>query len=217
MRRTFFLILAFLVSTNCLRASADSTRQRRFQKLADEMRLKKPKLKEGDYEVRIWNRQSLQYGDAQMLYRLIKRKETFTVTKSIILWNKHEFKHATEFNSNRPVTVELWQKLLQHNILTLPDMTALRDQLFPKPEKDSTWNVIEPDGTVSVKAKRKRNKWIIIGDGEGYYFQVFGKDSYHDYEYSNPLGYVKEKTEIIELCNVVAILHDLAPAFQSTQ
>src|SRR5919202_1683245 len=208
MSRTFFLLLALLVSTCCLGASADSTQQRRLQKLSDEMRLKKPKLKEDEYEVRIWNRQSLAYGDAQTLYRLIKRRKTFTVSKYIILWNTYEFKHATEFKSTRPVPSELWQKLVELNMLTLPDMSALHDQLFPKPQNDSTWNVIEADGTVSVKAKIQKSR-VIIADGEGYYLQVFGKDSYPDYAYSNPFSYIKHRPDIVELGKVVAILNEV--------
>ncbi|GAB3540230.1 hypothetical protein [Spirosoma fluminis] len=213
MSRLFVLFLALLVSTCCLGASADSTQQRRFQKLSDEMRIKKLRLKENDYEVRIWNKQSLAYGDAQTLYRLVKRREKLTVSKYSIWWNKYEFKQATERKSVRPATMELWQKLVEHDMLTLPDMAALHDQLFPSPQPDSAWNVIEADGTVSVKAKIRRSKQVIIGDGEGYYFQVFGQNRYHDYEYGNPYIYIKYRPEIVELSKVVAILNDIAQLF----
>lgn len=192
----------------------DSTRKERRQALAGKMRIREPILREGEYEVRIWNRCELCYGEAHVLYRLIKRKETFTVSKYTIRWNKYEFEQAKKFKPPRPATIALWNKLTEQNILILPDEFVIHDQLFPKPGKDSTWNVIEADGTVSVKAKIRRESWMLIGDGESYYFQVFSKDNYHDYGYSNPLGYMKGKPEIAELKNVVSILNELSDVFQ---
>jgi hypothetical protein len=151
-----------------------------------------------------------------MLYRLIKKQKSLTVSKYIILSDQRGFRHATSFKSTVPVTDYLWNRLVEQGILTLPDQAAIHDQLFPKPQKDSTWNVIEPDGSVSVKAKIRRNRSVLIGDGESYYFYVFSATGYHKYGYSNPRGYLKSMPAIAELQKVVGILDELAPVFNST-
>ncbi|QHV98986.1 hypothetical protein [Spirosoma endbachense] len=217
MRLVIRLLLFFCLSGKVLAAGqVDSTRNSKLAILAKKMHLKETELEEGDYEVRIWNKCGLCFGDAQMLYRLIKKQKSFTVFKYIILSDQRGFRHATSFKPTVPVTDNLWSRLVEQGILTLPDQAAIHDQLFPKPQKDSTWTVIEADGSVSVKAKIRQNRSVLISDGESYYFDVFSATGYHNYGYSNPREYLKAMPTIAELQKVVGILDELAPAFNST-
>ncbi|QIP11475.1 hypothetical protein G8759_01905 [Spirosoma aureum] len=217
MRLVIHLLFIFCLSGEVLAAGqADSTRNSKLAILAKKMHLKEPKLKEAEYEVRIWNKCGLCFGDAQMLYRLIKKQKSFTVSKYIILSDQRGFLHATSFKPTVPVTAYLWNRLVELGILTLPDQTAIQAQLYPKPQRDSTWNVIESDGSVSVKAKIRQNRSVLISDGESYYFDVFSATGYHNYGYSNPHGYLKAMPTIAELQKVVGILDELVPAFKST-
>lgn len=196
----------------------DSTTKQQFQNLADKMGLKTPNLKDGEYEVRIWNEQALRYGDAQMLYVLTKTKRKFIISKYLIDSDRRGFRHAIRLNPNPkiPIGDTLWTQFVQQGIIDLPDMSLLHDKLYPKPPKDSTWTAVEADGSVSIKAKRRNTNWVITGDGEGYYFEVCSAGTYRSYSYRNPRSYLKSKPNISELQKVVAILDNLAVLFHSS-
>lgn len=78
--------------------------------------------------------------------------------------------------------------------------------------KDSTWTVIDSDGMVNVKAKKRESR-MITTDGESFYFEVFSADGYHRYSYGSPHEYSKYKPNIAELRKVIAILHELDAVF----
>lgn len=218
-RLAIFLMFAYVLSMNALAGvSTDSTTKLGFQTLAKKMHLKTPKLDEGEYEVRIWNNQALRYGEAQMLYVLTKKEKQFSVSKCIIESDGQGFRHAVHLNPNPTIPIDntLWEQFVQQGILGPPDEVVIHDQLFAKPPKDSTWNVVEADGSVSVKAKRRDNPMLIIADGEGYYFEVFSADSYRSAGYGNPREYLKFKPNIAELRKVVTILNKLAVLFRSS-
>jgi len=215
--RLFLLVGFFLSSHVSAGIAIDSTIKVRLQNLAKKMHLKTPKLAEGDYEVRIWNECGLCFGDAHELYRLIKNRKTIRLSKYNLRFNKNEFIQAKRTNPAVLSLQELWNRLMQQSILTLPDQSAIYDELHPKPQKDSTWNIIETDGSISVKAKRKAGGNVIISDGESYYFEVFGTDTYRIYEYGNPREYVKYKPNIVELRHVNTILDEIASVFYSSK
>lgn len=176
------------------------------------MGLKIPKLKEGEYEIRAWKKCQLCFGEAHVLYRLIKKGEKFRALRYGIDFNKNDFIRAKRTNPTTLSSRELWNRLLKKGILTLPDQSAIDEELHPKPQKDSTWNVIETDGSISVHAKKKKPSFL-IGDGESYHFEVFSTDNYRMYEYDNPKGYLNHRPDIVELQRVISILDELSSAF----
>lgn len=202
----------FQIQASTLR---DSMETQRFKKLATQMRLKSPELKEGEYEVRIWNNWALHYGEAHMLYVLNKFPKTLVVSKYVIESNKKGFRYAIQLKPTVPVTMDLWEKLLQQDLLTLPDQVAIEHQLHPPQSKDSTWTAVESDGSISVHAKKPGEGSVWISDGEGYYFELFTLDGYRCYSYGNPRSYLVSKPKISELQKVVAILDNLTVLFRS--
>lgn len=211
-----FLSLIGLPATFAI-ASSDSTQQRRFQKLATQMGLKEPKLKPEEYEVRIWQRVALKYGDAHLAYILRKTKKRFTVVKYLIESTKDGFRYATRVKPTVEITPALWDQLLDYHLLTLPDLSTVLQKIYVKQPKDSTWNELDKDGVVTVKARRSRNKRILVYDGEGYSFEVFGSNVYRSYGYSNPFSYIEAHPESEELHQVTGILNDLSIIFRSDQ
>lgn len=212
-RLTIFLMLTIGLPVKVLaEVPMDSTAKLRFQELADKLRLKRPK--EDEYEIRIWNKQGLIFGTAQMLYVLNKRAKSLTATKYIINSDKIGFRSSIELKPQTPATLDLWERLVQHSILALPSEDAIYNKLHPPPQKDSTWTVVETDGSVSVKAKKiESSVWIL--DGESYYFEIFSSTGYQGYWYSNPREYIRYKPNIAELQNVVSILNEVVMLFRS--
>ncbi len=178
------------------------------------MKLRTPELSESEYEVRIWNKQGLMYGDAQMLYILSKTKQEFEASKYIIYWDGPVLSRITKHKPVVPTTDSLWNQLLKENILTLPNEVAIYNQLRPPQPKNSSWITTEKDGSVNVHAKKRENG-VYITDGEDYYVEVFGHNSYRQYAYSNPKGYIRYKPKILELRQFVTILEKIDAIFQS--
>ena len=216
-RFAIVFLLTFNLSINIFaRGLSDSTMKVRLKNLAEKMQLKAPDLARDEYEVRIWKKVQLLYGDAHEVYILSKREKILTINKYIINSDKAGFKHAVELNSTTPTSLDLWKQLMEQDILVLPNELAIVNQLHPQQKKDSTYITTEQDGSVSVHAKKiERSVWVL--DGESYYFEVFGMGSYRSYGYSNPREYLKYKPEISELQKVVAILDKLALAFRSSK
>lgn len=181
------------------------------------MGLKEPKLKPEEYEVRIWQRVALKYGDAHLAYILRKTKKRFTVVKYLIESNKDGFQYATRVKPTVKITPALWDQLQQYHILTLPNLSTVLEEVHAKQPKDSTWNEINNNGEITVKARRSRNKRMIVSDGEGYSFEVFGNNIYRSYGYSNPFSYIVAHPESEELHQVTGILNDLSIIFRSDQ
>lgn len=187
--------------------------QPKLDSLAKNLRLKEPDLQGGEYEVRIWNRQQLMYGDAQSLYLLRRTRQAITISKYVITWQGPKFKGARKIKPFRPATDSLWMKLVKQNILTLPDQIAIYDRLHPRPKKDSTWSVVEADGSINVKANRTAVGNVLIGDGEAYYVEILGYGEYRLYAYSNPKGYYKAEPTIPELQKLTTILTTIESFF----
>lgn len=185
-------------------ANGDSTRNAAFEKLANKMRLGTPRRQDLAYEVRIWHGQSFQYGDAQQLYRLIKTKDIFSLTKYVIKSGKNGFKSAKKIESTVPITDSLWKQVVQLGVLNMPDEKAIESKLRPIQQNNPGWR-FGPDGTVTIyNSKIERSVYIL--DGEGYHFEIFNADNYRNYTYNNPYGYNRAKPGIAELQNVVGIL-----------
>ncbi len=209
---SMFLFISLLAISTWSIGSTKPDPRVYFPSLTDKMGLKIPKLKEGEYEIRIWQKCQLCFGEAHMLYRLIKKKEKVRLSRYNIYFNKNEFIRAKRTNPTTRSLSEFWNHLIQNDILTLPDQLAIDEELHPKPQKDSTWNVIEADGSISVHAKkRKPSFWI--GDGESYHFEVFSTDNYRMCEYHNPKEYLRYRPDIVELQKVISILNELSSAF----
>ncbi|ADB41501.1 hypothetical protein [Spirosoma linguale] len=192
------------------------TEKQPFEELAQKLKLKAPKLTEGEYEIRVWNRQALMYGDAQSLYVLSKRKKAFKVERYIIAWDGPKFSYATKFNPTVSITDSLWKKLVEEGLLSWPDETIIEQQLHPKQPPDSTRTSVEPDGSVSVIA-RKRKPSVWISDGEGYYIDVISHDLHQRYRYGNPRAYYQARPDIHELRKVVTILNSISGLFRTVR
>lgn len=189
----------------------DSAAYQAFRVIAGKLKLTPPQLKKGEYEIRVWQHQGLRYGAAQLMYRVRKTDSKVKLVKYLIEFNKHQFRTFTVIKPVAPMDSMLWNRLIRHDMLTLPSESAIYSQLHPV-HKDSAWTVIEPDGTINVKAKKMEpSMWV--SDGEAYYFEVYGANSYHTYKYSNPHPYAAFKPKITELQKVVAILNELYNAF----
>lgn len=218
MKRASFLLCSLMLTTGAqARVPSDSTAKKRFEKLAEQIGLKEPNQKADGYEVRIWNRQALRYGDAQMAYVLRKTKKRFTIEKYVINSNQQGFQFATRFKPTVTIRPTLWERLLKRNILTLPDQAFVFERLYPKPEphKDTTRTRMEADGSFTIIGYKKPKRQPMIGDGEGYSFELFSANGYRVYHYGNPRSYFMDEPQSEELRNVVGILDDLSLVFRS--
>ncbi|MBN8825074.1 MULTISPECIES: hypothetical protein [unclassified Spirosoma] len=187
--------------------------KQRFQKLAEKIRLQPPAPKEGDYEVRIWNNQSFQYGDAQTLYVLIKQGNHCDLVKYSLKSGKKRFKSARKIVPHKPLADSLWLQLTQKGILSLPNESDIDRQLHPAqgPAIERSGKM-EPDGSFTVYGySTKRSVWIL--DGEDYFFEVFYFNGYQIHEYDNPQSYLRAMPEVVELRKVVGILDFVASFF----
>jgi|GEM_PF-2722593 len=210
----FLLVSLALGPATFAETTSDSIQQRRFQKLAMQMGLKEPDLKSEEYEVRIWYNMSFQYGEAQMAYVLRKTQQEFTVAKYLINSNKRGFRRAILLQPTLPVSLDLWSRLLDKNILTLPDQSVVFERLRrqPAPISDTDRIQLETDGSFTIRENKTKNQRYIL-DGETFYFEVFSTNNYHSFIYDNPRGYSRFYSDSEELRNVVGILDKLAPLF----
>jgi hypothetical protein len=212
-----WLWLVLVLTTDAFaRTTADSTAGL-FQKLSGQLGLKEPRLNANEYEVRIWNRVALRYGDAQMVYVLRKTSKQLSIVKYIIESNRQGFQRATKLKPTVSVTRALWKRLLAKNLLTMPDQSAVLEQLYkqPEPPKDTIQGGLQADGSFTVKGRKSRLRRVIVGDGEGYEFEVFTANGYRQYTYGNPDIYARAYPENEDLRNVLSILNDISLVFRS--
>ncbi|WP_420148497.1 hypothetical protein [Spirosoma sp.] len=208
--RSVFLFIFLVLSGKTV---AQTQSKLYFPALSEKMGLKMPRLKDGDYEIRVWKKCQLCFGEAHELFRLIKTERKLSLSKYNLRFRRDKFIRAEEIESKKIVPDDLWRRLEQQNVLTLPDQAAIADELHPRPQRDSTWYTISSDGTINVHAKKKKNSFIWITDGESYHFEIFSANGSRTYAYINPHGDFRHKPEIIELKKVVSILDELGAAF----
>lgn len=217
-RASFLLRFSLMLTTEALASVlADSTVNRMFPKLTEQIGLNDPNLKTGEYEIRIWNRQALRYGDAQMAYVLRKTRKRFTIIQYSIKSNRQGFQFATKLKPTVTIRPTLWERLLKRNILSLPNESVVFERLYPKPEprRDTTRTRIEADGSFTIIGYKKPKRQPMIGDGEGYSFELFSADGHRVYHYGNPRSYLMDEPQNEELQNVVGILDGLSLMFRS--
>ncbi len=195
---------------------SDSTVAIGFERLAQRMGIKEPTLQNGEHQIRLWVKTELMYGEAQQLFILTKRKDKLRLTQYAIRYNKQTFRSHTLITRNVPADINLWQELIKNDVLTLPDQSLLRAQIFPKPIKDSSWVELGSDGALTVHAKKKE-PFLIIGDGTSYYFQLFDSVSHRTYGYHCPESYSRVRAKVVELRKVTAILRLIWHAFEVKQ
>ncbi|WP_461140354.1 hypothetical protein [Spirosoma pomorum] len=220
MKQLLYLLGFLLVSAEIWAGnSADSTAKSLFPKLTKQMRLKYPALKEDEYEVRIWNRVALKYGNAQVAYILRKTKKRLRARRYVINWKRENFRSARRQRPTITPTHAFWNRLMRRNILTLPDERVVFDRLYPpykpQPITDTVEAGMQADGSFTLKGYRIAEKRNIIADGEYYLFEVFGANSYRVYSSSNPSQYSERELRAEELQNMVGILRDFILLFRS--
>jgi len=218
--KTYIILLCFslMLTTGALaRVLFDSTATRMFPKLTEQIGLKTPKLKANEYEIRIWNRQGLRYGEAQMAYVLRRTTRKFTIIKYIINSDQYGFQFATSLKPNVTIKSLLWERLLERGILTLPDQSVVFERLYPKvkPRTDTTQVKLEADGSFTIKGYKSQRRRTLVSDGEGFSFEVFSADGYRVYSYGNPDVYFRDNPQNEELKNIVGILNDLSVVFRA--
>lgn len=218
-KRTSFLLWSSLILTteSLASVSSDSMMSELFPKLTEQIGLKTPKLKANEYEIRIWNRQALRYGEAQMAYVLRKKTKKFTIVKYIINSDQYGFQYATSLKPTITITPLFWERLLKRTILTLPDQSVVFERLYPKVKSriDTTQVKMEADGSFTIKAHKTPKRQTIVSDGEGYSFELFSANSYQVYNYGNPDVYLSDNPQSEESQNVLGILNDLSLVFRS--
>lgn len=213
-----FLLISLFVSGNIFAAiSTDSITKARFQRLADKIKIKSPELAEGDYQIRVWNKCGLCFGDAQMAYVLHKTRKRFSVVKYSIHSNQEGFQFSDRLKPTVIIKPVFWERLLKRNILTLPNQSVVLERLYavPEPRVDSVQAGIQADGSFTVKGYKTQRRKTIVSDGEGYSFELFSGHGYRVYSYSNPDVYLKDNPQSEELQNTIGILNDLSLVFRS--
>lgn len=193
-------------------AQIDSTYRSRLDKLAKQLHLRKPELRQGDYQLLVWERTELMYGTAQKLYTLTKRRNRVRSSTYSMQYDKARLKEFRRDLRNKKMSTALWQELILYDVLTLSGIESFLHQRKP-PERDTTSRVeMDSNGTVSVIAQKRTGNYVIIGDGVSYTFQVYGKDYYHDYSCANPIEYARAYPDAAELQKVALILYRLFQA-----
>lgn len=217
----FVLLSVFLLMSQSawsFRAQADSaTVAVRFDALANKMKVRQPKLKADEYQVRLWVKVSLAYGDAQKLVVLDKKPNSLVVSEYEIVWDKYTFDKAKCIRNKAEVDTMVWQKLLADGLLTLSDQSMLKEQLFPKRSPRDTTVAVRVDslGAVTVTAK-KTESYVFISDGVHYRFDILGANSRRSYDYHCPAGYARVRTKVVELKKVVSLLTQIFTLFGGT-
>ncbi|WP_345240876.1 hypothetical protein [Nibrella saemangeumensis] len=209
------LILLLLLCNLPVWAAVDSVHTERFSRLAQQLNIRQSKLKQGEYQVRVWEKVALAYGDAQKLYVIDKKRKNVKLMKYTMSWNKQIFKGFTRSKPKQQPDEPFWQEMVQLDLLTLPDKDQIREKIFPKqkPRDYSSRVKVNSDSTVVVTAQKAQGSHLIMGDGVGYIVEVLGKDYFHTYSYSNPLSYAKARPEVDELQKIAVILFKIKGVF----
>ncbi len=208
----FWAVSASMAKTNLSSHWYDDSWQVELLSLASQLDWRDPKLNEGDYEVRIWHRYELVKGAAHGAYIIRKTDTKVSVEGYRIRYSEKGRPNAIHYRPKAKPSLDIWRKLVDNHLLTLPtwsDVEARHVASFPK---DSTWSEVATDGVITVKARKTRRR-VFISDGESYAFSVFSHDKSRFYTYSNPSLYVKEYADIPELHDVIGILRELNSLF----
>ncbi|KAB7732112.1 hypothetical protein F5984_07830 [Rudanella paleaurantiibacter] len=203
------LLLFWLVYWPACAAPEDSTQvQARFDALAQKAGVKTLVLKPGNYQVLIWTKVSLAYGDAQKLYVLDRTDAGLFLSDYSLNWAQNRFKSSERLKHRKRIDQAIWNQLVSDGLLTLPDQSALRGQIFPpsKPASTTTTVHVDKEGEVTIKAPKSTENYVIIGDGVSYRFDIFSAEGHRTYKYHCPAGYGRVRTKVIELQQVVSIL-----------
>ncbi|QJD77930.1 hypothetical protein [Spirosoma rhododendri] len=218
MRYGLLVITLFFVR---LLASAQATKtvdqyderwQAELDHLTQQLGWRTPTLKEGEYEVYVWNRQGLVRGAAHSVYRIRKTNQRLTVDGYRIRYTPTGTPSVQRDYLKARVSMDDWNKLVDKHLLTLPTWSDVQARYYASFPKDSTWNELSSDGTVTVKARRTRGR-MAVSDGEAYAFSIFSHDGFRFYSYSNPSTFYREYTDIPELRDVTEILTELNQLF----
>ncbi|GAB3332945.1 hypothetical protein GCM10027299_39890 [Larkinella ripae] len=199
-----------------IKMATDTVIRSRFESLARQLRLKKPALEEGEYEVRMWVKEELRYGDFQVLYVLTKEHNKLKTTRYSLEYDKHKFTGFKKQVINTKEDQAIWKKLIANDITMLPDMVSLPVFRPYKPEPGDTSRRVDVSsgGEVTITMKKRPERgFLLIADGTSYHFEILSKKYYHHYTYSNPLQYSKHYTDTVELQKVSAIIDEIIRIF----
>lgn len=190
-----------------------------FSDLTQKIGLKHPKLRNNEYEVRLWVKTALAYGDAQELYVIHQKKNRLTLKQYFIYFQKTQYlKHVVTFTALIKNT-SLWNSLTAHDVLTLPNGQEIISDIFKEERqkmrqfRDTTRVEIIND-SIRVVGRRSRGRLLIIGDGTSYYFEAFSKNTFHKYAYHCPATYLQAYPQKKELEKVNAIIQLIFKAFR---
>ncbi|NBB19675.1 hypothetical protein GVN20_09960 [Runella sp. CRIBMP] len=165
-----------------------------FADLTQKIDIKHPKPRNEEYEIRLWVKTALAYGDAQELYVIHQKKNRLTLKQYFFYSQKTQYlKHIVTFKASIKDT-SLWSSLTAHDVLTLPNGTEIVRDVFKEEGqkmrqfRDTTRVEIIND-SIRVVGRRSRGKQMIVLDGTSYYFEIFCKNTFHKYAYHCPATY----------------------------
>jgi hypothetical protein len=220
MIRYGLLLIAWLLTNMPVSAQATTTRnwydekwQAELEQLTQQLGWRTPTLKEGDYEVYVWNRQSLVRGPAHSVYRIRKTNRRLVIDRYGIRYTPEGTPKAERARPKARMSMETWNKLVDSQLLTLPTWSDVQTSYYASFPKDSTWTEVSPDGTITVKAYKFRSR-AIFGDGESYAFSIFSHNNSRIYMYDNPFSSYRVLPDIPELRDVTGILTELNQLFR---
>jgi hypothetical protein len=220
MIRYGLLLIAWLLTNLPVSEQATTTRnwydekwQAELEQLTQQLGWRTPMLKEGEYEVYVWNRQSLVRGPAHSVDRIRKTNRRLVIDRYGIRYTPEGRPKAERARPKARISMEIWNKLVDSQLLTLPTWSDVQTSYYASFPKDSAWNEISSDGIVTVKARRTRGR-MAVSDGKAYAFSIFSRTGFRFYSYSNPSIFYREYKDIPELHNVIGILSELNQLFR---
>lgn len=190
----------------------DEKWQSDLEHLTQQLGWRIPTLKEGEYEVYIWNKQGLVRGAAHSVYRIRKTNRRLTIDRHWIRYTPEGTPSVKRSRSKAGTSLKVWNELVDKRLLTLPTWSDVQTRYYASFPKDSTWTEVSPDGTITVKAYKLRSR-AIFGDGEDYAFSIFNHDNSRFYTYGNPFSSYRVLPDISELRDVTGMLTELNQLF----
>ncbi|WP_428653855.1 hypothetical protein [Runella sp.] len=182
-----------------------------FPDLAQKIGLKHPKLRNKEYEIRLWIKTALVYGDAQELYVIHQKNNRLTLKRFHLYFQKHEYlRHTASFNDKAKDTL-LLRNLIAHKVFTLPNGKGIVDEVLKEERQkmsqfSDTVRVEIVNDTIRVVGRKRIGKLLLVLDGTGYYLEAFGKNFFHKYSYHCPATYSETYPQKKDFGNANAII-----------
>ncbi len=114
-------LLGLCLLSQTLAAVPDSAIYGNLHRLADKLHLKKPKPRKNEYEVRVWQKEQLVRGAAHKVYVVRKTGRTVQLFSYQVYADTWTLRKPVHQQSRHVADSTVWNRLVQSDILTLPD------------------------------------------------------------------------------------------------